>query len=85
MADDRELCLQRLGSAARAFRVGMEAQANEEFVSFVDLVIPLLGRPSHAEAALELAPVLPEVVAAQQRGDFLRVADLLEYEIGPRL
>ena len=85
MADERELCLQKLGAASRAFRVGMEARANEEFVGFIDLMLPLLGRESHAQAALELAPILPEVVAAQQRGDFLRVADLLEYEIAPRL
>lgn len=84
MADSRD-CLQSLRSAAVAFRLGMEAQGNEAFVGFVDRLAPLLADPERAQAAGEIGPFLPEIVAAQQRGDFLRVADLLEYEVGPRL
>ena len=80
--NDALLPLQR---AARSFRLGMEAQGNAAFVAFVDALLPELARPARAALAAALAPLLPEVVAAQKRGDFLRVADLLEHELRPCL
>ena len=45
------------------------------------------AQPARAESPLadQLAPLLPEILAAQARGDCLRVADLLEHELRPRL
>ena len=71
--------------AARAFRLGMEAQGNEAFVAFVDALSTELANPARADAAAAIAPLLPEIIEAQRRGDFLRVADLLLHELAPRL
>lgn len=77
--------LQPLERAARSFRLGMEAQGNEACVALIDALLAEIARPDQAHLAVALAPLLPEVVAAQGRGDFLRVADLLEHELRPRL
>lgn len=80
-----ELCRQALRSAAASFRLGMEAQANEAFVAFIDALSTLFGTPEHQRLASELNELLGHILAAQQRGDPLSVADLLEYELAPRL
>jgi hypothetical protein len=74
-----------LQAAARAFRLGMEAQGQEAFVAFVDALQAELALPRGAAVAPRLQPLLPELLAAQERGDFLRVADLLEHELRPLL
>lgn len=79
----RDACRTALDAAARDFRLGMEAAGNECFVSFVDALMVVLADPGPEDEAL--AVWLPEIVAAQERGDFLRVADVLEYEVRGRL
>ena len=69
---------------ANLLRLAMEGPANEALVTFVDGMTELL-----ANAPLELADpigsVLVEDVSAQGRGDVLRVADLVEFELRPLL
>lgn len=77
--------LQPLARAVRSFRLGMEAQGNEACVALVDALLAALAEPGRAPLADQLAPLLPELLAAQARGDCLRVADLLEHELRPRL
>lgn len=73
-----------LEEAAVAFRVGMAARGHDAFVVFVDALQAELTARGSDEIANELLPFLGEVLAAQQRGDLLRVADLLEVEVAPR-
>ena len=63
----------------------LKAQGNEAFVAFVDALSTELANPARADAAAAIAPLLPEIIEAQRRGDFLRVADLLLHELAPRL
>ena len=70
---------------ARSLRLGMEAQGQIDLSEFVDALLPLLQRPEYRELSREIAPHLPLVLKAQERGDHLFVADLLEYAIGPTL
>jgi hypothetical protein len=72
-----------LRSAVTFFRFGMEGTANAAFTKLLDGLSPYLAR--RPDKTDELVPVLREVLAAQSRGDYLYVADLLEYELGPRL
>ena len=73
-----------LWQSARAFRMGMESYANELLTKFFDQ-LPLLLKDKEPALILDLTPWLKEMVAAQEHADNLRIADLLEYEIGPRL
>jgi hypothetical protein len=80
MENAEQLCFEALKAAAAAFRLGMEGQASENLVEFIDLLIPLIQDPnySHREA---MNAVLGELLAAQARKDYLHAADLLEYEL----
>jgi hypothetical protein len=84
MSERDTACTEALGSAAIAFRLGMEGQASKEFVRFVDSLLQRLQsfpRPN----LNELSTFLNELFAAQSRKDYLYIADLLEIEISPRL
>ena len=73
----------RARAAAAAQRLGMLAQGGAELARFVDgLTTHLAQRPELARA---LAPCLAEVLAAQERGDPIGLADALEHELAPRL
>lgn len=70
-------------ACAHDFRRGLEGQASEGFLR----VVEHLGRffAEHPDDAPAMVPWLSDLLEAQSRGDYLFVADLLEYEIAPRL
>ncbi len=70
--------------AALAFRLGQEATGCERLTGFIDGLLPTLGSAS-ADRVHQLEKVLGETLQAQQRKDFILVADLLEYEVAPLL
>ena len=72
----------RIQAVAASLRLGMDAQGNAAFVELVDW---LVSQPSAGDWLPALEPVLGQIVSAQERGDTLRVADLLEFELQPRL
>jgi len=80
--------LERTQSAARStanlFRLGMEGAANDMLVTLIDGLTELL-RDVAPERADEIGHLLSDAVRAQERGDVLRVADLVEFELLPRL
>ena len=68
--------------SATLLRLGMDARANELVVRAVDglaEIVPLFDE----DLAQALGHLLNELVAAQERGDTLRVADLFEFELAP--
>jgi hypothetical protein len=70
-------------SAALAHRLGMVAQGGEVLARLVDELGPHLA--ARAALANELAPLLAQVRAAQERGDPIGIADRLEFELAPAL
>ena len=80
MINGKLRCRQKIQDAAMYFRLGMEAQASEELVAFVDSFVWLLRR-GMLDDAERVQNLLNELLLAQARKDYLRVADLLEYEI----
>ncbi len=82
--DSRTQACASMRSTARLFRLSMEAQASESLVGVVDTLSALLGDPSFPDAAA-IDTVLAQVVRAQQNGDAIRLADLLEFELAPLL
>jgi hypothetical protein len=66
-------------AAAASNRLGMTGQGGVELARLVDELLVHLGR--RPELAAALAPLLAQVVAAQERGDPIGLADRLEHEL----
>ena len=74
-----------LAEAVTAFRTGREGAGNAAFVRVVDGLVALLADPDSPFAAEAIAPLIQAMSEAQQRGDQLYLADLLQYELGELL
>jgi hypothetical protein len=66
----------------RAFRLGMEGDGNAALARFVDGLVALFASAPPA-ADDPLLPLLSEILAAQERGDYLGVADLIQHRLRP--
>ena len=84
---ERSVSLDPLARSARAaaasFRLGMEAQASEALARLVDGLLALLAEQPALASALD--PLVGAIVAAQERGDPVGLADRLEHELLPAL
>lgn len=70
--------------ACRAFRLGVEGEGSDALIRSIDQMVALLG--ALPETAVQTAnQMLLELLAAQERKDFLLVADFLEFELAPLL
>ncbi|MDJ0764478.1 MAG: hypothetical protein QNJ97_15990 [Myxococcota bacterium] len=74
-----------LEDAVRMFRIGMEASGSDALIRFVDAFEAHFREQADKTRATALAPILNNIIQAQVSGDFLYVADLLEYELMPLL
>lgn len=63
------------------FRVGMTAKANDEFAKLIDGFIDLFSNFSGSVSLVEMNSVLEEIMTSQMTGDYLYVADLIEYKL----
>lgn len=73
-----------LKRAAELLRLGREAEGNLALTQIIERLQAELGS-SGAGALMPLFPTLEAVMLAQERGDLLFVADLLEYELAKML
>ena len=80
MADSEVTLIKALKATTAAFRLGMEGQASQNLIELIDFLIPLIQEPSFPNRE-EMNRLLSELLAAQSRKDYLRAADILEYEI----
>lgn len=73
-----------LGRVVLAFRLGHDGEGNELLGRFIDGLLRLLPsvNPSQMNG---IQIVLVPMLQAQERGDYLFLADLLEYELAPLL
>ncbi len=63
-----------------ALRLGMEGRAQSDLAEFMTRLLPWIE--AHAAALGEAeAALLNTMMAAQERGDLLLIADLLEYDL----
>jgi hypothetical protein len=65
-----------LPSTARQHRLGMSASASLQMLQVVDDLLLVIQDPNYCE---RLGPPLEKLLAAQERGDTLCVADFLEH------
>jgi hypothetical protein len=73
-----------LKGAADSFRLGREAEGNAALTRLIERLQAELGAAG-PDAMTPLFPTLRAIMAAQERGDWLFVADLLEHELGRML
>ncbi len=66
--------------AVEAFRLGMEGKGSDAMMRLMDCMAPLL-ESNAAHLGTDDAELLNLIAEAQQRGDNIFVADLLEYMI----
>jgi hypothetical protein len=75
-------CITCLQDTADAYRVGREAAASQLLVQGIDRLAGILGALPPGDIA-RLQVHLAEALQAQQRRDFVRVADVLDYLLVP--
>lgn len=79
--DSKDILAEKLRLTAHAFRLGKEGQASESFRECIDLLAPLMVQLP----AAELTAYMTAILGAQERHDWLAVADGLEYKLLPLL
>jgi len=77
--ENEQLLLQ---DCVRCFRLGMEGMAGDRFAKYIDVLQERLAGLAPG-ILVRLTPVLSEILLAQQRRDFIWVADLMEYRLRP--
>jgi hypothetical protein len=70
--------------AAQAFRLGREAAGGQILTAMIDKLAPALTAVAPRHLA-ELSGLLQQTLNAQARQDMIGLADLLQYELPPRL
>ncbi len=73
---NKQLLMDRLLIAAKEFRLGKEGQANESLRECIDLLTPMMQ-----QLPPDINPYLCAILEAQERHDWLGVADGIEYEV----
>ena len=68
----------KLISTANKFRLGYEADGSHDFAHCIDQLKPLLPELTNAETVVAL---FRDMLAAQERHDWLALADSLEYDL----
>ena len=74
---------ERLVPIVRDLRLGASAAALSAFAEFTGALIEALT--ARGDGAEDLMPTIELAAAAQGRADYVGLADVLEYELAPRL
>ena len=67
------------------FRIGATGAANDAFATWIGEVLQVLEGGTSKPDVIALSNLLQRGFEAQQRADYIALADLLQYEIGPLL
>lgn len=70
--------IMKLITTASKFRLGYEADGSHDFADCIDLLKPLLPELKNAVTVVAL---FRDMLAAQERHDWLSLADSLEYDL----
>ena len=75
--------LENIKNTAELFRLGHHSRANEKFVSVIDDLMALQQKQTIPIPGL--LGLLNQILGAQQRGDHVQIADLLDHDVLPLL
>ena len=73
-----DILTMKLISTATKFRLGYEADGSHDFAHCIDLLKPLLPELTNE---VTVAQLFREMLAEQERHDWLALADSLEYDL----
>ncbi|QSX28987.1 hypothetical protein JYB88_12065 [Shewanella cyperi] len=76
--DVRAILIPKLISTAHKLRLGQEADGSRDFGACIDLLTGILPELQDTKAVMALFQTM---LAAQERHDWLALADCLEYEL----
>ncbi|MBF0626410.1 MAG: hypothetical protein HQL82_16600 [Magnetococcales bacterium] len=82
-AQDRDQARQALEEAVQAFRCGLETRGGEALARLIDGAMANLAGHGWAANPERVNPLLTRILAAQQRGDLIGMADDLELALAP--
>lgn len=63
----------------KQFRLGAEGRGNTLLVQFIEQIMQIVQRQGQLNP--EVMPVMQEILAAQERADYLWIADMMEYKL----
>ncbi|MDH5183557.1 MAG: hypothetical protein OEX12_06650 [Gammaproteobacteria bacterium] len=66
---------------ANHFRLGFEADGNDALASLIDEMLDELQMLSKKVGGIYLNRILGNIIEAQQKADYIYIADIIEYEI----
>lgn len=69
---------EKVRRCAGLFRLGRDVEGSADMVTLIEEVLALFGTPALQQSS---AVLLGQILAAQQRQDWIAVADSLEYEM----
>ena len=78
--DIRQRCGKQLSKSIESFRLGMDAAGNSALTAFIDRISQQLSNDVALCGQQEIE-LINEIVNAQMRGDYIYIADLLEYRL----
>jgi len=76
---DRNSAQIYLAQAITAFRLGMDAQGNDNLKELIDIIVPYFNNKETIIGEIE-NQLIDAILSAQSRSDSAYLADLLEYE-----
>lgn len=71
---------QQYTSIIEAYRTGRYAYANDSLSSFINNLPPFLAHMSNEDLS-KISPLLKNIIDAQLKGDYVLLADILEFEL----
>ncbi len=71
---------ERGNTVAHFFRLGLEAEANEQMTIFIDTLAASITEEKLRQNP-QISTLLAEMFEAQQKRDILRLADIIEYQL----
>ncbi len=74
--------ISKLDGLVLDFRIGATAAANDAFGALVGDLITFLESAESGVDPTRIMPILQRGLEAQQRADYIGLADLLQYELG---
>ena len=77
--------LEALQESGDAFRLGVLNRANEFFVLAIDELVQVLPGLDAQSQVLKANQIIQSLMSAHQHGDYIGLADLLEYQLKPFL
>lgn len=77
--------MDKICDTSNAFRLGILNHANESFVDLIDEMTAGLAELDGQAKIIKMNKIITSIMSAHQRGDYIGLADELEFQLKPFL